>query len=203
MTGRDAGLVLAFYLSQVHHINDQVALICREIFTQKAKTDIHVLELGSGVGLVGITIAQMIPCCKVLLTDLLEAQEVIQTNIAHSRQAPGSNSSFHVLNWGADLKQSIKDISYDLIMFSDCTYNPSSGPKLIKTLTNLLSISPKAVVLVAMKKRHQSENVFFTLMAAAGFFQVAQTSVPIPNRGGVQSELASANIDIYIYKKSP
>lgn len=47
-------------------------------------------------------------------------------------------------------------------------------------MRRLAKTSPKAVVLIAMKKRHSSEEIFFELMSKAGFKTVNSTEIPLP-----------------------
>lgn len=51
-------------------------------------------------------------------------------------------------------------ISWQLPFFrmSDVTYNTASFPALLKTVKNLLSLSPAACVIIAYKERHIAER---------------------------------------------
>ncbi|EEP77917.1 predicted protein [Uncinocarpus reesii 1704] len=128
----------------------------------------NVVELGSGCGIVGIALAQMMPNCSVLLTDLEEVREIVQRNISTAQPAKNSQIEFHTLDWDEDLPEGIRARRHDLIFLSDCTYNCDALPALVETIRKLLDISPDAQVLVAWKKRCESEMVFFDLMQSAG-----------------------------------
>jgi hypothetical protein len=102
------------------------------------------------------------------LTDLPEAEEILKKNIARAslRKNETQSLGFEVLDWDEEVPKHLDKL--DLIIAADCTYNADSSPALVKTLFSLATISPKAVIAIAMKKRHSSEDVFFDLMEAAG-----------------------------------
>ena len=149
----------------------------REVFQRSSKSDdcesklpLKVIELGTGCGVVGISLAQMLPSCDVLLTDLPEVEDLVSRNVALARLAQGSALNFQTLDWDDNLEEGISRSSYDVIVVSDCTYNSDSLPALVRVLEKLVSTSsPRAVVLVALKRRHESETVFFDLMEKRGF----------------------------------
>jgi predicted nicotinamide N-methyase len=153
---------------------------------------LNIIELGSGCGIVGICLAQSILNCDVLLTDLPEAREIAERNIASMNPAVGSSAKFQQLDWEEALPTSIQAQTFDLVLVADCTYNPDSGPALVCTLTALVEKSPKAVVLLSMKVRHQSELVFFDLMKAASFILKTRVKVRLP-------ELSSDPEDVLIH----
>ncbi|KAL1961012.1 hypothetical protein VTO42DRAFT_4900 [Malbranchea cinnamomea] len=128
-----------------------------------------VIELGTGCGIVGIALAQMVPRCSVYLTDLEEARPMVRRNVECATLAPGSTVQFDVLDWDEELRADVRGRHHDLVVVSDCTYNADRMPSLVRTLQALGRSSPRGWVLVALKRRHDSEAVFFTLMAAAGF----------------------------------
>ncbi|KAK8168015.1 putative methyltransferase-domain-containing protein [Phyllosticta citrichinensis] len=158
---------------------------------------LNVLELGCGCGIVGISLAQIIPDCHVWMTDLPEAREIAQKNIAAMNPAMASSGRFETLDWDKPLPQAIEHQSYDMIVVSDCTYNPDSSPALVKTLLALVARSPKAIVVLAMKVRHESEAIFFDLMAKAGFLTATTAWQPLPCE---RTDYDSATkVDIYIF----
>jgi predicted nicotinamide N-methyase len=141
---------------------------------------LKVLELGSGCGIVGLSLAQAIPDCDVLLTDLPEAREIAERNIASMNPAMGSKATFLELDWEQPLPPAVQAKPFDLILVADCTYNPDSAPALVQTLTALVEKAPKSIVLLAMKVRHQSEMVFFDLMRDAKFVQKPPLKLVLP-----------------------
>lgn len=86
------------------------------------------LELGTGCGIVGITIASVIARANVLLTDLSEAQEIVERNIKRATMAKGSSLAFRELDWDSELPETLQSSTsqQDLIVAADCTYNPDS-----------------------------------------------------------------------------
>lgn len=145
---------------------------------------LHAIELGCGCGSVGISLAQSIPDCDVLLTDLVEAEELVEANLARMNPAINSRVRFHSLDWEAPLPPSLQTRTNDLIIVSECTYNTDTLQPLVHTLSALVKRSPKAVVVVSTKTRHDSEKEFFTLMKTAGFVEAGSTRVPLPGEPG-------------------
>lgn len=157
-------------------------------------TPLHILELGSGCGIVGIALAEMLPQCLAVLTDLPEVEDIITRNISAARPAPSSNIEFKTLDWDEpDLDNEFSD-SLDLILISDCTYNADSLPALVSVLGQLTQRSPQALVLVALKRRHESEAVFFDLIRSVGLFNQDSTSLNLPSQYG-----ESDRVELYCY----
>jgi methylase of polypeptide subunit release factors len=86
------------------------------------------LELGTGCGMVGMTLAHLIPDANVLLTDLSEAQEIVEHNINQTKLARGSTLAFQTLDWDDELPQNLQSppSPLDLVLAADCTYNSDS-----------------------------------------------------------------------------
>jgi hypothetical protein len=78
--------------------------------------------------MVGIAIAQTLEGADVVVTDLPEAQEIVQRNISQARPAKGSILEFQELDWDAELPPNLRTSSsrLDLVIAADCTYNPDS-----------------------------------------------------------------------------
>lgn len=170
-----------------------------QILAPKAQKQSTVLELGSGCGIVGLGLAQMLPGCEVLLTDLPEAEEIITLNITASTPAHSSSTSFCVLDWEESIPESIGDRQYDLILVSDCTYNSDRIPALVRTLSDLGKTSPNAVIILSTKVRHSSEAIFFDLMSASGFGIRSHSTTPLPimHQGGNEDEFDLAHIYVF------
>ncbi|KAK2809162.1 hypothetical protein FQN50_003997 [Emmonsiellopsis sp. PD_5] len=160
---------------------------------------LRVLELGAGCGIVGTAMAQIVPRCSVLLTDLEEVRDIISRNLTCATLADSSSARFQVLDWDdEELPEDITSHGYDLIAVSDCTYNSDSLPALVRILGVLVEVSPTALVLVALKKRHESEEVFFELMGSAGFEIDSHNVARLPS---VDSEAGSVDIELYAFRK--
>lgn len=144
----------------------------------------RILELGAGCGIVSIILATVLESLFVVdsfslpkptqihITDLPSAIPLITRNIDSNRHPRSQNSEtseeIHVssvettayaLDWeDEELPLIVTSNPPDIIMMSDVTYNTASFPALIKTLKNLLRISPAARVIIAYKERHPDER---------------------------------------------
>lgn len=177
-----------------------------------------VLELGTGCGIVGMTLASVLTNCDVHLSDLPEAREIVEKNITeyNLELRNGSNLSFLELDWDDELPAwpARPEAKFDLVLAADCTYNSdsryvicpnrfwvwsqltSSSPALVNTLRRLADLNKKVVVGIAMKMRHDSERVFFDLIAEAGFKETALLEYPLP--GDV--ELGEDSVYLHVYR---
>lgn len=193
----DAGVGLAAFFDRTIAMQYDSLPLLDATLSSAAYKKLHVLELGTGCGIVGISLAQIVPDCEVTLTDLPEAREIAQKNIACMNPAMSSRARFVPLDWDEPLPKVVRERQHDLIIISDCTYNPDSSPALVSTLKALTKRSPKAIIVLAMKVRHESESIFFDLMKKGDFVKASTTSQPIPRD---DSDYDSASkIDIYIY----
>ncbi|OJD20283.1 hypothetical protein ACJ73_08382 [Blastomyces percursus] len=171
----------------------------QRLFYERKGAPLRVIELGTGCGIVGIAISQIVPHCSVLLTDLEEVRDIISRNLEFATPARLSSARFQVLDWDEPVPEGIAQHGYDLIVVSDCTYNSDSLPSLVQMLTALVKISPSAIVLVALKKRHDSEEVFFDFIKNAGFEIDSRAVAPLPTFG---SENESVDIELYAFRKN-
>jgi len=154
---------------------------------------LKVLELGAGCGIVGITLSQVFSSqvSQVLLTDLDEASEILSQNLSPAvLNSPNpSKISHQVLDWSSPLPSNIKSASWDLIVVADCTYNPDVVPDLVATLKSVTEESKDAVMLLAMKVRHDSELIFFDLMKEKHLVVREKCAIPLPLLGGEDEEV--------------
>jgi methylase of polypeptide subunit release factors len=122
---RDAGITLSCHISD---LLDEGSTLARALFPSKRAKEICILELGTGCGMVGIAIAEIIRDSTVIITDLSEAQEIVERNISQAHPANGSTLNFQVLDWDAELPPNLQSPSsrLDLITAADCTYNADS-----------------------------------------------------------------------------
>ncbi|KZM20967.1 uncharacterized protein EKO05_0008442 [Ascochyta rabiei] len=194
----DAGITLAHHLSSL--LPDSTHALSTALLPSPPNGTLNVLELGTGCGIVGITLASLLPNCTVTLTDLPEAHDIVSANLSlsHSTLAPGSLVSFAELDWDAPLPPWLaeSESKLDMVLAADCTYNPDSSPALVRTLTALTRTSPHTVVAIALKLRHESERVFFSLMADAGFLETAVLRYDLP--GDMQS--GEERVDVHVYR---
>lgn len=129
---------------------------------------LNVIELGCGVGVLGIGLAAALSCrmssswgagspaqspSRILLTDLSDAEEVALANIAGETKArkavpsgpPSVDTDFECLDWeqgrtGA-FGPKARASSWDLIIISDCTYNVDMLGSLTQTICELHKLS--------------------------------------------------------------
>lgn len=141
----------------------------------------------------------MQPKCQVILSDLPEAMDLIDCNIADSRSAVGSRVSSLVLDWDQDLPKTITAQNFDLILVCDCTYNSDSIPALVKTLSTLAARTPAALIVMATKVRHVDEIIFFDLMHRAGLVEAEHQAVSLHNEHAAFND-QHQTIDIYVYR---
>ncbi|KAK3075684.1 hypothetical protein LTR53_000726 [Teratosphaeriaceae sp. CCFEE 6253] len=145
---------------------------------------LNAIELGCGCGSVGISLAQSIPDCDVLLTDLPEVTELVEANIARMQPAMSSKVHFEPLDWEQPLPENLRNRINGLIIVSECTYNSDTLGSLVSTLSQLVARSPKAVIVVSTKTRHDSEAAFFDMMHDAGFVEGGSMRLPLPGMPG-------------------
>ncbi|KAI1396013.1 putative methyltransferase-domain-containing protein [Hypoxylon fuscum] len=149
----DAGLVTASYLAEAC----QTRMKIREVLPISSES-FSVLELGSGVGILGITLAcileraaevqgQALHGATVLLTDLPEAEERARSNIARAKSTlldrsegdPVVDLQYENLDWDDGKRGRFGPLAsaraWDLVVLSDCTYNADSQPALVGTLS--------------------------------------------------------------------
>jgi hypothetical protein len=84
------------------------------------------------------------------------------------------------------------------LLFEVAYLTPNSSPAFVQTISRLVKISPNAVVVVAMKMRHSSEEIFFDLMSEAGF--ATTESIPFPLPGDEEEGEETVHVHIYYHK---
>lgn len=165
---------------------------------------LHVLELGCGVGTVGIHLAQCIPNVTVTLTDLEDATEVVEMNILQAKTAPRSDLKFQVLDWQVPSfpATGIVDHVSDLIVVSECFYNIDRAVDLIDKLKRLIELDQHRTprILVSWKFRHDSEEGFLQLMNEA-FQMTYKTAVQIQMFDPDSEEAAWTNIYVFRHRE--
>ncbi|KAF2255478.1 hypothetical protein BU26DRAFT_528170 [Trematosphaeria pertusa] len=188
----DAGITISC------HMNDLLARVGRESsqLLPKPQRALKVLELGTGCGMVGISIAQVIEGAHVMLTDLSEAEEIVKRNIQTAKPAKDSTLEFRELDWEEDLPASCRSAHIGLVIAADCTYNPDSCPALVNTCHRIAKASPNVFVAIAMKIRHSSEEIFFDLMRDAGFHSTQSLAYPLPG----DEKSGEETVHLYVYR---
>ncbi|KAG9408311.1 hypothetical protein AC1031_021552 [Aphanomyces cochlioides] len=144
------------------------AAIALADYCQEAKLDCkHVLELGAGIGLVGMVLSAM-GCPDVVLSDQRYCLPLLEKNIAENFPATHpSPPRTAELQWGDD-KASAAFKNVDLIVASDVIYNSSVFPLLYQTLDKIAS--PSTVVLLCYEVRNADlEAEFFDGLRHHGY----------------------------------
>lgn len=190
---RDAALTCVIKIQRAVDSPYGISPLPQLLSDRDEQSTLQVLELGTGCGVVGIALAQTIPRCSVHVTDLEEAREIVGRNVDSATLAPGSTVKFEVLDWDEALSREVSSRQHDLIVVSDCTYNADSMPALVRTLRALSDCSPGCPAMIALKRRHESEEVFFGLMEEAGFKKEEQ--------GQKNSKRSrEGNVEIYFFR---
>lgn len=198
---RDGSLALTAYIDRVVAGQSQASIpdLEKALIAATFKR-LNVIELGCGVGVVGLALAQTIPDCSVLLTDLIEVEELVVHNIDAARFAMVSEAYFASLDWERPIPENIQNRTFDIIVAAECVYNTDTLPPLVKTLSALIAKSPKAVVLIATKVRHSSEAIFFDLLSDAGFVEKGKTALPLPGQPGIGYGDSATQVDLYVFQ---
>ncbi|KAG5983013.1 hypothetical protein E4U55_000965 [Claviceps digitariae] len=179
----------------------------------------NVLELGCGVGILGIGIAAVYPKdtgnCTILMTDCEDAEPSARSNMSYLyEQRSGSNLGYaqvmyENLDWNDGRRGSfgcmVLDRRWDLIMLSDCTYNADTIPALVGTLSGVHNLNKKfdpndasfaTKVLLATKPRHDDELILFDMMAAEDWKITDKLVLSLPVLGR-----ESERVEMYLFEK--
>ncbi|KAK5075980.1 hypothetical protein LTS08_002489 [Lithohypha guttulata] len=136
--------------------------------------------------------------CEVFLTDLEDAQDIMQVNVDCAKPAAGSSLQRQVLEWGEDL-DSLKDTKFDLVLVCDCIYNPESSVLLVRTLTQISEHNPKLLIFVAFKRRHDADDVFFSSLQKTRLRVIEQGFINLPHVM-TDHDVAEPRIETFVYQ---
>ena len=163
---------------------------------------LRILELGSGCGIVGLQISDVCSTSDVLLTDLPQAMDILNYNVEHAKlESSRALPTTAVLDWDHPLPPVVAKQQSDLVIMSDCTYNPDSIPGLVKTLRSVAEISPNVLTVVSLKRRHDSEAMFFDLMATADFVESGYTAIPLSDQYRRETRQDLEVVEVYEYRR--
>ena len=169
----DAGIILSAAATC-----NPVSLLPNGLRTFMQMTGIYratkILEIGTGVGVLGISLAARFPEAKVVLTDLEDAEPLVLDNIGIN--APNfphllQNVSFRTLDWeDRQFPDWTLNEKFDLIVMADVTYNASTFVALADTLEHLQKHGARgANVVCCGKRRHDEEEEFWQIVLRRGF----------------------------------
>ncbi|KAG5638564.1 hypothetical protein H0H81_011910 [Sphagnurus paluster] len=145
----------------------------------------NILELGTGIGIVGITLAALRSTLespfveqartiqdRIILTDLESAIPLIDQNIsANAKHLRNVQLNAQVLDWDEELPAYVRELEDGLnsIIMADVTYNTASFPALVSTLGRLIRLSKKPpLVLLGYKERDAAERTLWELAGEIG-----------------------------------
>lgn len=196
----DAGLgFLSYFQSALENHPSLGSTKLHQLFEAKGTGVVRVLELGAGCGTAGIALSQILDC-HTILTDLEDAMNILDTNIKHAAPVCRSPASASVLDWGTEVGQDFKR-TYDLILVSDCIYNPDSSVQLVQTLLQITRAS-EALIVVGFKRRHSGDDVFFEHMSQSNFEVLETRDVVLPHLAS-GSDAYKPVIEFHIFKGPP
>ena len=173
-----------------------------KLIQRTTRCGLRVLELGSGCGIVGLQISDICSTSDVLLTDLPQAMDILNYNVEHAKfESRRALLTTAVLDWDHPLPEVVANQPKDLVIVSDCTYNPNSIPGLVKTLRSVAEISPDVLTVVSLKRRHDSEDIFFDLMAAANFVESGYTAIPLSDQHRKETGQELEVVEVHAYRR--
>jgi hypothetical protein len=126
-----------------------------------------VVELGSGVGALGLLVAKQ-GAAKCILTDLPSCCDLLRKNAAENGEP--ANADIQPLTWGEPIPLCIIEQPIDVILGTDLLlpYAPQLFGPLCNTINGLLSSGSKgAYALIAYEERFDCSD-FFTHVANCG-----------------------------------
>ncbi|EAU90214.2 hypothetical protein CC1G_05752 [Coprinopsis cinerea okayama7 len=152
-----ASIDFARYVLQRHRFPSEQSL-----FNYERLKECHVLELGSGTGILSILLSPLV--AKYTVTDIEALVPLIQKNINKNFPSDTSrpNISAEPLDWIAlhsstpaqRAKLFSNDPPVDLILVVDCIYHPSLIPPLLSTIDHV-TIPDRTTVLVLSELRSE------------------------------------------------
>jgi hypothetical protein len=150
-----------------------------------------VLELGTGVGVLGISISAAYKNAKVIVSDLPDAESLVVRNIPqNSRIFPHveKNTSWRPLDWESrPFPTWTETETFDFIVMSDVTYHSSMFVPLAETLEHLLRNGAKgAKVVCCAKRRHEDEEEFWRMVKERGFVLETRITLAINLQGKIR-----------------
>jgi len=143
----------------------------------------NILELGAGTGTVALTLSVLRSALNpadagtIFATDLPSAMPLLEYNIsANSHLFSSACPQATVLDWhDEDLSEEIRSVQdgYDAIVMADVTYNTSSFPSLVRTLSTLLQLNAKRnvkppLILLGYKERDPAERTLWEMALRIG-----------------------------------
>jgi len=188
----DAGIFLsaAITYSSFSVLPDELQKFVGPLF-EKVDCSMRILELGAGVGILGISISSAFPNIQVVLTDLPDAQLLIDDNIrinASQHTQLKNNASFRTLDWEQrPFPPWTTTERFDLIVMADVTYNTATFMALADTLEHLFRTGSKGAKAVCCgKRRHEEEEGFWQIVKDRGFILQMRVTFAVDLEGNIR-----------------
>lgn len=196
---RDASLGCLIFLNSCFGTSsdDSTLPLLRKLLTDDKSKRLRVLEVGAGCGMVGIALSQLRKC-EVILTDLEDAQDIMQSNVDCATPCSGSSLKRQELGWGEGL-DNLEGRIFDVVLVSDCIYNPDSSVLLVETVKALTEQNPHILVFVAFKRRHDADDIFFERMEDNALQVVESGILSLPHTM-TDYDVEQPHIETFIYK---
>ncbi|KAB5566266.1 putative methyltransferase-domain-containing protein [Coniochaeta sp. 2T2.1] len=178
----------------------------KEILSQDR--ELNILEIGCGIGTLGIGLAQIFRSIQ---------EERARANIARyeasaTDDTDGSKVSidYEDLDWEdgrlGKFGTKVRSRLWDLVVLSDCTYNVDTIPALVQTLSQVHAAASRhpdwpspgwrSKVMIGTKPRHWSEEVFVAQMEGDGWAVDEKERLPLPMLDGEPQA-----VEIYLFGK--
>jgi hypothetical protein len=150
--------------------------------------------LSPSCGIVGLTLSRFLPDSKITLTDLPTATEICSHNLL---PLPKSHqAAFQVLDWDEPLPSDIASTIFDLVVIADCMYNSDAAEALVAVIEKV--VKKETLLVIAHKKRHESEEEFLRLLEEKGMVWLGRTKVEV---GEEDTDLEEGGVGVYVMKR--
>jgi len=166
----------------------------------------NILELGAGTGIVALTISALRTRNAssgedhIITTDLPSAMPLLEQNITVNEHVfPSRRPQAAVLDWDDEELpanvRALSDTELHAIVMADVTYNTSSFPALIQTLSNLVKLGTKPpTILLGYKERDPEERTLWEMARNIGisFKQIGERK----GAGGAPVEIWLGSVQV-------
>lgn len=169
------------------------------ILLSASHSRLNVIELGCGSGTVGLALAQAVPDCDVLLTDLDHVKTHVADNIACLQPAINSRAAFHPLDWTSPLPDFVTHRFHNLVIVSGGTNDIKVLQSLVTILSALVARSPRTVILVSSRNDRDNHTAFVKLMESVEIIQTCSTNVALPGTAGIGLADWATSIGVHVF----
>ncbi|EKM81929.1 hypothetical protein AGABI1DRAFT_70466 [Agaricus bisporus var. burnettii JB137-S8] len=177
----DSGIGLSSWLVDFQQLdknkrNWSLGIVWDALFSQEIRC---MVELGAGTGIVSLTIASLRAqfstaehkSDEIIATDLESAIPLLKQNIDSNVSLYSHNiPEAEILDWeDGELPSSIRSLErLDVILMSDVTYNTSSFPALLKTVSKLVKLREPPIIILGYKERDEAERDVWIMLEERG-----------------------------------